>query len=253
MGWLSKAFGSAVNFVTGDSEDFVSDTLDNATIAASAASGGGGGIGSLFGGSSILGPLIQGAGSYLGQSSANNANRDMAREQMGFQERMSSTAYQRAVQDMIKAGINPMLAASQGGASTPSGASARMEDAITPGLTTAMAARRANAEIDNLRETNDNIRANTRLAENSAEAALQQGFLNAANIRKADADTKLSNASAKNAEVNNRILQGDAAAADVKKAGYKAISPAVNSALDGVRNSGIFDDWLEKIYPSKRH
>jgi len=58
------------------------------------------------------GAVIQGLASYKS-----------AQKQMKFQREMSGTAIQRQMADMRKAGINPILAAKYGGASTPSGAS----------------------------------------------------------------------------------------------------------------------------------
>lgn len=46
-----------------------------------------------------------------------------AQKQMKFQREMSGTSVQRQMADMRKAGINPILAAKYGGASTPTGAS----------------------------------------------------------------------------------------------------------------------------------
>lgn len=53
-----------------------------------------------------------------------------AQKQMDFQREMSSTAHQREVEDLQKAGLNPVLSAGGSGSSTPTGA---MGDTDTSG------------------------------------------------------------------------------------------------------------------------
>lgn len=56
------------------------------------------------------------------QRETNEWNAQQVAKQMAFQERLSGTAYQRAMADMRAAGLNPMLAYQQGGASSMPGA-----------------------------------------------------------------------------------------------------------------------------------
>lgn len=86
----------------------------------------------------LAGAALSAGSGILGTHMQNRANARMAREQMEFQERMSSTAWQRGVSDMRAAGINPMLAFQKGGASAPSGQTARMENVLGAGASNAL-------------------------------------------------------------------------------------------------------------------
>lgn len=90
----------------------------------------------------FIGPAADLIGGFMNNSAQKKANRtniQLQRENQAWEEKMSNTSWQRAMEDMKAAGMNPMLAFSQGGASTPNTSAATVQpaDAIGRGVSSA--------------------------------------------------------------------------------------------------------------------
>lgn len=124
------------------------------------------------------GMMGSGAFSYFGQREANRMNRDMSREQMQFQERMSSTRHQREVKDLKAAGLNPILSAS-GGASSPGGASPHITSTAEGASSSAAAMPRMLADLNAVNASTNLTKANTIVAlESGVSSAKNLGLIN---------------------------------------------------------------------------
>lgn len=171
-----------------------------------------------MGAASIGGDIM----SFFGQQQTNAANAKQAQLNRDFQERMSDTAYQRTVADMKKAGINPMLATQMGGASTPLGNTATMQN---PAQGMSGSAGRAADAFNDMANSVTQRKAQLAQAALTDAQAEQVRTTTLANLAKIQSETGLNNANAKqlsglfqanldNLNARTRLLGGQSMATD---------------------------------------
>lgn len=120
----------------------------------------------------ILGGLVQGAFNWFGAEQQNRRQADAAEAANTFSAQQFATRYQTTVQDMKAAGLNPMLAYSQGGGSPPSGLQANVPaNSGAAAVSGYQAAKMNQAQADNIEADTANKSAQAELWRAQAGAA----------------------------------------------------------------------------------
>lgn len=182
---------------------------------------------------------------FMGGESANNTNAEQAEKNRAFnaqqaditrkwQEQMRGSAYQASMEDMRKAGLNPMLAFSQGGTATPGGASASgsptpaAENKLGAAIQSAMSARRLMADLRTA-ELGNTLQAAQAVTETA------RAHREIADAKSAEADTQLKNAMTPGARKRSALTEkyGEAeAVGGLIKTGSGVVRDAIGGITD---------------------
>lgn len=240
MGWISDIWNIGKDIFGGggkkgddDAPDFVDDESGGHSSSGGLPSSGTWPTVNVTG-DQIVGGLQAGASlgsgifNYLGAKDVNVSNAQQAAAQMAFQERMSNTSYQRSTRDMQAAGLNPMLAYSQGGASSPPGAQARMESETAPALSSALQSVQAISQLEQMTaQTQGQYRTNEKILSDDAQVQAQTKLTDA--IAQKTAVETLQNLPASAAQ-----LQAATKATLASIPGIHAHTAATKAAIPGI-------------------
>lgn len=182
-------------------------------------------------GYNTLGSIMQGVYNHIENSVAMNFNSTEAMKNREWQEHMSNTAYQRAVEDMKKAGLNPILAFQNGGASTPGGSAGTISGAsMGAPSSSALGVSRASGFVPNSYSSESWSQSDWYNAAQSWNQMLSSTGMTPFGLQKTLSEIGENAGSA----INNAIGAG-------KKAGEK-LRGNVNKAMDNVRNGHGIDN-----------
>lgn len=192
----------------------------------------------ISGGSSLLGGLF----GQSGQQATNAASSMEAEKNRQWMEHMSNTAYTRAMEDMRRAGLNPILAGSLGGASTPSGV---MPNFGNPGAAMQQGLEGLGNSAAKVFEHSRNIEQAKQATSQSDLNKASEGLQNSLSD-KAKADTITSGFQASNYQSQSRNLDAGTLNAEVQNA---ILKHGVNTAKSEAEIRAVEAEYARKWGP----